>query len=428
LPGEAEGFRQLLLALAAFAGIAICSSQAKECDYHQNKLKPMWTQTRFTRLGRRGGVWSHVLRAGLLVLLLPACRGGVFAQSHPQPAVAAEAEKAETEGDTDRALALYEKAVKQSPAWTEGWWRYGGLLYESKQYRAAEQAFARLTELAPENSLGFALLGLCEFEQSDWNNAALHLNKALNRGGLPPDVAHVTAYDFGLVLLQLKNREGAILVFKLLMHQAPNYPNLTLALGAAELGLQAVPSAQDPVLPAAQLAGESAVAVLKNEPANAEKLYRQLIAEFPAHPFAHLCLGEFLESEHRDDEAAKEFQAETVVNPDSAVPWLWLSRVALVQEDPQTARSAAARARTLDPDNPLTFLIEGRSFMLEHRWEQALVPLREAERRAPQSSEVHFALASAYAALHRDQAAKLERQLFLEASRSDSQGEGSTLQ
>ena len=56
--------------------------------------------------------------------------------------------------------------------------------------------------------------------------------------------------------------------------------------------------------------------------------------------------------------------------------------------------------------------------MLERQWESALVPLRVAEERAPDSSEVHYALASVYSELHRNPEADKERQLFLLASPS----------
>jgi tetratricopeptide (TPR) repeat protein len=341
------------------------------------------------------------------------------------PALARDADKAEADGDTKKAIGLYENALAQSPAWTEGWWRYGGLLYEARQFSAAEEAFGRLTVLAPRNSLGFALLGLCEFEQYDWNNATLHLNKALNRGTLPPEIAHSAAYHLGLALMQLQNRDGALLTFKLLMHQAPDYPSLALAMGAAELGLKSIPSPQDPVFPAVKLAGQGAEYVVRAKPRDAEKSYRQLVAQFTSLPFAHLCLGLFLESEHRDDEAFKEFQDETLLSPGNPVPWVWLARVALIQQDPGAARSAIAHVHDLDPNNPLSLLIEGRSFMLEHQWEQALIPLREAEKRLPQSSEIHYALVTTYTALHRMESAKMERKLFLEASRTDAPAERS---
>ena len=374
------------------------------------------------------GVWGHFRAAVLFIPLLVAPNGSVFAQTHSESAFAEDAAKAEGEGDTKKAINLYEKALVQSPSWTEGWWRYGGLLYRAHQFSAAERAFGRLTVLAPENSLGFALLGLCEFEEADWNNATLHLNKALNRGTLPPEIAHSAAYRLGLSLMHLQNRDGALLTFKLLLHQSPDYPNLSSAMGAAELGFESIPSPDDVVMPAVQLAGESARYVVEGKPRDAEKSYRELVTQFPKQPLAHLCLGLFLESEHRDDEAQTEFNDETSVNPGNTLPWIWIARVALVQQDPKTARSALAHVRDIAPHNPLAFLIEGRSFMLEHQWEQALVPLREAEKRAPQSSEVHYALASTYSALHRVEAAKMERQLFLQASETDARAEGSASQ
>jgi predicted Zn-dependent protease len=141
-----------------------------------------------------------------------------------------------------------------------------------------------------------------------------------------------------------------------------------------------------------------------------------LVAEFPNLPYTHLCLGLFLENGHRDQEAEQEFLAETKVDPNNAAPWIWLAQVALEQKELSTARTAAERAQTLSPNNPLCYLIEGRSFIVEHQWEKAVRLLQKAEAGAPDSSEVHFALATAYAALHRDQAAADERKLFLQTS------------
>jgi tetratricopeptide (TPR) repeat protein len=359
-------------------------------------------------------------RAGLLAVAFVLLVGGiVWGQFRDRSQAGNEAEKAEAQGDTNRALDLYAKALASRPEWTEGWWKYGDLLYQDHRFQEAAQAFGRLTRLAPNNPLGFALLGLCEYELADWNNATLHLNKALNRGGLPRDISRFAAYHLGLALLRQRNQSGALLTFKLLFHQDPDYPGLGLALGTAELDLEEPPAATAAVFPAVQIAGSAALAILDGRPADAEKSYRDLIARFPNQAAAHLSFGLFLESQHRDDEATKEFTAETTVNPTSAVPWLWLARVAIAQQNPEAARSYVAHARELDPKDPLSFLIEGRSFMLEHRWEQALIPLRVAEDGAPQSSEVHYALASVYGALHRGQEADKERQLFLQAQSDD---------
>jgi tetratricopeptide (TPR) repeat protein len=338
--------------------------------------------------------------------------------------LAGEAERAQSADETDRALDLYAKALAQTPSWSEGWWRYGGLLYEDRQFKAAEAAFGHLTQLAPDNPLGYALLGLCEYELGDWNNAALHLNKALNHGGLPVAIANSAMYHFGLTLMHQKNRNGALIIFRLLFHQTPDYPNLNLALGSAELGLEEIPAPNSPLFPAAELAGKSAIAVIETRPEEAEKSYRELVAEYPKLPYTHLSLGLFLENGHRDSEAEQEFLAETKVNPNSPVPWIWLARVALVQNDLTGARSYAEHGLTLSPNDPLCYLIEGRSYIVEHQWEKALVPLQKAEAGAPDSSEVHFALASAYAALHRDEAAASERKLFLQTSAAAKATEG----
>jgi len=45
--------------------------------------------------------------------------------------------------------------------------------------------------------------------------------------------------------------------------------------------------------------------------------------------------------------------------------------------------------------------------------------LREAEKRAPESSEVHYALASVFSALNHKTEANRERQLFLQTSKGE---------
>src|ERR1019366_3416797 len=215
------------------------------------------------------------------------------------------------------------------------------------------------------------------------------------------------------------NGAGALVASKALFLQAPDYPGLSSALGSAQLNLEEVPAVDSPLFPAVRMAGEAAIAILQKRKKDAEDAYRALIAQFPEQPFVHLDRGMLLEDEHRDEEASAEFLAETKTNPDSAVPWLWLGRVALERRDAAGARADALQARKLNPDDALSFLIEGRGFMLDRRWEEALGPLREAERRAPQSSEIHYALVSVYTALHRNSDAEQERELFLQTSKAE---------
>jgi predicted Zn-dependent protease len=169
------------------------------------------------------------------------------------------------------------------------------------------------------------------------------------------------------------------------------------------------------------MAAKAAVAVLEDRRNDAGETYRALQLQFPAQPFVHLNYGILLMKQNRDESAAEEFRAETKLNPNDGAAWIWLARLAVERQDAPEARADAAKARALDPQNGLSYYIEGRSFMIERRWENALEALREAEKRAPDNSEVHFSLASVYAAMHRSDDAAQERKLFLATSKSSNE-------
>lgn len=356
---------------------------------------------------------------GILLLL------SLFLNAQPPPRsevsqLKREAEKADAAGNTDRALTLYADALARAPEWTEGWWKYGGLLYEGRRFSDSAQAFGRLVRLAPENPRGFALLGLCEYEEQDWENATVHLQRALAARGRPPEpILQAAAYHLGLVFMRRSKGAAALLVFKHLFYQKPDYPGLPIALGAAELNLEEIPKADSAVAGAVSIAGQAAIAIFEDRKNDADQAFRTLLAQFPNQPYVHLDYGVFLESQHRDEEAAAVFLAEAKTNPGDATAWLWLGRIALDREDTVEARADALRARALDPSDPLSYLIEGRCNMLQRQWEQALGPLREAEKRAPESSEVHYALASVYSALNHRTEANQERQLFLQTTKGE---------
>ncbi|MGA7158525.1 MAG: tetratricopeptide repeat protein [Acidobacteriaceae bacterium] len=338
-----------------------------------------------------------------------------LAQASAVSKLKSEAEQAQTAGKDDLALDLYAKALQQDSDWTEGWWKYGGLLYDRQQFKAAGDAFAHLTQLAPRNSLGFALLGLCEYQQGDWSNASLHLNKALGQGGLPPDIANGAMYAFGLVLMRKKNRNGAIIAFRLLQHENPNYPNLVPALGSAELNLEKIPGADQPNYAAVNVAGQAAIAVLELKEPEAERLYRQLVQENPNLPFAHLCLALFLINQGREAEAEEQLKAESVVNTTTPDPWVWLARLTLARRDAADARTDAERALQISPNDGLTYLILGRSFMIDQQWDKALTALHRAEALTPDNYEVHYSLAAVYTSLHQPDEAASERKMFVQA-------------
>jgi tetratricopeptide (TPR) repeat protein len=366
--------------------------------------------SRIRRIRPNGG--TFVLRATGLALLALFLHRGLAAQTVATTKLKSEAIQAQAAGKDDSAAALYSKALAQDPAWTEGWWKYGGLLYVAQQYQSASAAFGRLTQLAPQNPLGFAMVGLCEYELGDWSNASLHLNKALAHGGLPQEIANGAMYAFGLVLMRQKNRNGALIVFRLLQHATPDYPNLVPAFGSADLGMYQMPEPGSADAEAASLVGQAAIAVVQLRSEDAERLYRQVVQEHPQLPFAHLCLALFLENLGRRVEAEAELKTETKLNQASPDAWVWLARFALARRDSEQTRRYATEAMKRTPNDGLPYLLLGKSYVIDQQWDEALTRLRKAEALSPDSYEVHFALVTVYSAMQDTQGAAYERKLF----------------
>ena len=355
---------------------------------------------------------SRVMFLAVLALLL---HRSIGAQVATASKLKVEALQAQAAGNDDLASKLYVQALAQDPAWTEGWWKYGGLLYEGQKFQLASESFGHLTQLAPQNSLGFAMLGMSEYELGDWSNASLHLNKALVHGGLPQEIANGAMYEYALVLMRQKNRNGALIALRLLQHTAPDYPNLVPAFGSAELGMEKIPASGTADAEAVSLVGQAAIDVLQLKPQDAELLYRQAIHDHPQLPFAHLCLALFLENLGREAEAESEFMAESALNPASPDAWIWLSRLALARRETEPTRKYAAEAMKRAPNDGLPYLLEGRSYIIDQQWNKALDALQKAEALSPDSYEVHYALVSVYGALHDEKAADSERKLFTQA-------------
>jgi tetratricopeptide (TPR) repeat protein len=368
---------------------------------------------RFTPGSHARWACAPVLRISLFALLCAAvARGVVSAQVGATAGLRAEAARAEASGKNDVAVTLYSKALAEDPAWSEGWWRYGGLLYGQERFQEADTAYTHLTQLAPENPLALAMLGMSEYELQDWNNASLHLNKALAHGGMPEGIANEAMYHFGLTLMRERNRSGALIAFRLLQHTSPDFPNLVTALGSAELGLEQMPQADAETAGAVQLAGQAALAVLKLQGSEAERLYGELIQRYPKLPYAHLCMGLFLQNLGRQAEAEQQLKAETAISPSTPDAWIWLGRLALARRSAAETREYADHALQLSPNDGVCWLLTGRSYILDEQWNKALEDLQKAEALAPDSYEVHHALITVYDALHDTSGSAAERKLF----------------
>src|SRR5205085_10283769 len=111
------------------------------------------------------------------------------------------ASSAREAGRTEEAIRNYRAAVELRPAWDEGWWYLGTLLYDSDHFEDAIPALQHLVELDPKLGPARAFLGLCEFETGDYPRALENLQSAYQLGfSEDPEIEKVSIYHLALLL------------------------------------------------------------------------------------------------------------------------------------------------------------------------------------------------------------------------------------
>ena len=117
----------------------------------------------------------------------------------------------------------------------------------------------------------------------------------------------------------------------------------------------------------------------------------------------------------REDETVAELLAETKVNQVSPDPWIWLGRLALAKRNGAQTIPYAQEAVKRDPNDGLPYLILGKGYILKQQWSDAFEALSKAEKLAPDSYEIHYALATVYGAMNDPASALAERKLFAQS-------------
>ncbi|HWP59946.1 MAG TPA: tetratricopeptide repeat protein [Candidatus Acidoferrales bacterium] len=86
------------------------------------------------------------------------------------------------EGNIDKAIQHYQKAIELRPQYAEAYFNLGSAHYKRKELKKAEEAYLKAIELQPEYGRAHYSLGILYLEQKKYDLASKHAEKAEEYG------------------------------------------------------------------------------------------------------------------------------------------------------------------------------------------------------------------------------------------------------
>jgi tetratricopeptide (TPR) repeat protein len=337
----------------------------------------------------------------------------LFTAAQPSfPDIAKQAAAAREANRVDDAVRLYREGLRIKPSWAEGWWYLGTLCYDTNKFPAAKEALLRFVKLQPDAAPGWAMLGLSEFETSDYKDSLAHLERGLNHGLNEGDVANVARYHAALLLTHSGQFEMALKTLNELAVRRVDNADTIQAMGLAALR---VPTFPKELSTAKRGLVEDVGRVMfdagARRAADAQAGFEKLIAKYPEEPEIHYLYGNFLVSSD-PDRAVQEWSRELQVSPKHLPARVQLALEYIHRGEEKQAVPFAREAVKLDPASFTAHYALGRALVGASELAEGTQELEKARELAPDSPETRVALASAYAKAGRSEEAARERAEF----------------
>lgn len=357
-------------------------------------------------------------------------------QDHPAPplsftALSAQADAARDAGRLDEAASLYRKALAKRPAWQEGWWSLGTILYDQDSYPSAAQAFRRLLAYDSSNGTAHLMLALCEY-QLDRNASALEHIRTAKRLGVKSDqqLLRVLEYHEGMLLLRKGRYEDALDAFKPLVDDGVDSDELAVALGLGVLLIRPkdAPPANAPEHQIVLRAGRAERSRVAQQWDAAKAAYEGLTREFPAFPNIHYAFGRLLLALDTPDAAIEQFKAEIANNARHVRARMQIA-ASYYRVDSVKGVPYAQEVVTIEPDYPFGHYLLGLLYLDSRDLPHAIRELESAARMVPAEPQFQYSLGSAYARAGRPKDAARARAAFtrLGGTHPPGSGEGTEL-
>jgi tetratricopeptide (TPR) repeat protein len=319
-----------------------------------------------------------------------------------------------------RMIALYANANAATKSGTvladaQRRWNRAMQGYTAGEYSAASSDLKAWLAVTPDSGTGWAMLGLCEFELKDFDNALIHLDRGAMLGlNASPESISLARYTYGILLVHAGQFEQGVEVLASTANTAgPLASKVEYALGLALLRRAEFPDTGNPQQTALVItAGRIELLLQQSKYDEAFPQFKLLLNQYPSTPFLHYAYGTALIAISEFDQATAQMQAEMAISPRSELPLVRLASIALRQHDAAAAITWSQHALTLAPDSVDAHYLLGRASLEAGDVTSALRELEIASKLSPASPEIHFNLAKAYARAKMTEKAQHERDIF----------------
>jgi len=272
-----------------------------------------------------------------------------------------------------------------------------------------------LLSLDAKNGSAWALMGLCEFQLRNYDAALADIQYARVLGMSDnKEFVNVARYHAGILMTRSGQFELGYEALRDFAREGNESPSVIEALGLNVLRMPFLPAEAPPdrrelVL----LAGRAAFYQAARRVQDAERAFKELLTRYTDAPNVHYAYGVYLLLD-APDAAVAEFRRELQISPTNVPAMLQIAFEYIKRNDFESARPFAQQAVDVAPNLFATHNALGRVLLELGKIDEAIKELETGVKQAPDSPEMRFALARAYARAGRKEDAARERATFLE--------------
>jgi tetratricopeptide (TPR) repeat protein len=330
-------------------------------------------------------------------------------------AFAAKAKAAREAGNPDEALRLYNEALRVKPTWSEGWWFAGTIYYEADHYEQGRDAFRHLLSNEPKMATAWGMLGLCEFQTKQYQEALAHLQRADSLGlGGHEEIRDIVNYHRALLFTREGEFDQAMGLVALAVVRGKDNPLLVEAMGIAALRKPVLPTELPPLERELVMdVGRALCDGSARRVADATAEFDVVLKKYPDTPQLHYLDGLVLLTAD-PERALEQFKAELAISPRHAEALYSIAREYDKRSEFAAAVPFAKRVVDVNPNFAPGHALWGKT--LVDSGSDVALGISEIEtsiKMSPANPQNHYLLAMAYAKAGRPADAARERAEFI---------------